>query len=216
MATIIAPSLLACDFLNIETEVKCFEGIDHFWFHLDIMDSHFVPNLTFGHSVVSRLKNITLQKLDAHLMVTNPQFFIETFAAFGIHNFTFHLEAADNPLALIQLAKKYYPSVGLSIKPNTPVDSLTPELLQAIDLVLIMSVEPGFGGQSFIESSYQKIKTLSQLKEQYQFQIQVDGGVGARNAKELINCGADNLVAGSFVFKDGPEMYRKNIEILRS
>lgn len=213
----ISPSLLSCDFLNIEKELKAFEGQKDFWFHLDIMDGHFVPNLTFGHPFVEKIAKKTNQKLDAHFMVTNPLFYIETFKDYGIHNLTFHIEADQNPINLIKEAKKYYKSVGISIKPKTPVTAMSDELLKTIDLVLVMSVEPGFGGQKFIEETYSKIKELNQRKKELNlsFEIQVDGGVSDSNSKELIECGTTNLVAGSFVFNKGPTEYANQINKLR-
>ena len=213
---IISPSLLACDFLNIEAELKAFEGFENTWFHLDIMDSHFVPNLTFGHPIVSQISKKTDIPLDAHFMVTDPEFYIDTFKNYKIYNFTFHIEAADNALDLVLKAKKLYPSVGISIKPKTPLESINDELLKEIDLILIMSVEPGFGGQSFIEESFSRVEYFNKLKTKYpQLTIQVDGGVSNKNAQALKESGADNLVAGSYIFKEGPSTYKEKLESLR-
>ncbi len=213
----ISPSLLACDFLNIESELNSFKEIKNLWFHLDIMDGHFVPNLTFGHPVVNLISQKTSIRLDAHFMVSNPEFYIETFKNYGIHNFTFHIEACKEPLKLVSDAKKHYPSVGISIKPGTDVSSLSPELLRSIDLLLVMSVEPGFGGQSFIENTYTKLDQIKKLKTELKldFAVQIDGGVKDVNSKKLIEHGATNLVAGSYIFKDGPENYSKQVESLR-
>lgn len=215
--TIISPSLLACDFLNIEPELNAFTGLDNFWFHLDIMDGHFVPNLTFGHPIIELITKKTTHKCDAHFMVTNPEFHAETMKSFGLHNFTFHLEATLNSLGLIKEFKKYYPSVGISIKPGTPTHLLSDDVLKAIDLVLIMSVEPGFGGQSFMPVSLDKIKELKSRRDSLgaHFIIQVDGGVSDKNAKDLIMAGADNLVAGSYIFKNSREDYKKAVDSLR-
>jgi len=215
--TIISPSLLACDFLNIESELKSFDGINNVWFHLDIMDGHFVPNLTFGHPIIELITKKTTHKCDAHFMVTNPEFHGETLRSAGIHNFTFHIEAIEKPLELARNLKNHYPSVGVSIKPGTDVSALSDELLKAIDLVLVMSVEPGFGGQSFMPSAYDKIRELKSRRENLKahFQIQVDGGVSDKNSHELIKAGADNLVAGSFIFKQGKEKYKSAVESLR-
>lgn len=216
--TIISPSLLACDFLNIESELKAFDGINDLWFHLDIMDGHFVPNLTFGHPIIELITKKAIHKCDAHFMVTNPEFYGETLKNSGIYNFTFHLEAIPDPINLIHKLKTYYTSVGISIKPTTAVNELSDEVLSAIDLVLVMSVEPGFGGQSFIPSAFNKINELKLRRENLKtnFQIQIDGGVSDKNAKELIEAGADNLVAGSYIFKKGTENYKNAIESLRS
>ncbi len=213
---IISPSLLACDFLNIESELLAFKDFKDTWFHLDIMDSHFVPNLTFGHPIVKLISKRTEIPLDAHFMVTNPEFYIDTFKDYNIHNFTFHIEATDNVLELVKKAKKIYPSVGLSIKPKTPLDLISDEILAEIDLILIMSVEPGFGGQSFIEESYKRVEHFNKLKEKFpQLMIQVDGGVTNNNAANLKKSGANNLVAGSYIFKDGPSTYKEKLESLR-
>lgn len=215
--TIISPSLLACDFLNIEPELNAFSGVKDMWFHLDIMDGHFVPNLTFGHPIIELITKKAPHKCDAHFMVTNPEFHGETLKNSGLHNFTFHVEATSDSLGLIKKLKAHYPSVGISIKPNTPVSALTDEILKAIDLVLVMSVEPGFGGQSFMPSAFDKIKELKSRRESLKahFQIQVDGGVTDKNSKELIAAGADNLVAGSYVFKTTKDKYAEKIESLR-
>lgn len=213
---IVSPSLLACDFLDIRSELKAFEGFQNTWFHLDIMDSHFVPNLTFGHPIVSLISKSTDIPLDAHFMVNNPEFFIETFKDYNIHNFTFHIEASENPLELIRSAKKYYPSVGLSIKPKTPLNIITEDILKEIDLILVMSVEPGFGGQSFIEESFNRVEYFNKFKTKFpNLMIQVDGGVSDKNAHKLKQAGADNLVAGSYIFKEGPNTYKDKVESLR-
>ncbi|MEA9354827.1 ribulose-phosphate 3-epimerase [Bacteriovorax sp. PP10] len=215
--TIISPSLLACDFLNIEPELNAFAGVKDMWFHLDIMDGHFVPNLTFGHPIIELITKKAPHKCDAHFMVTNPEFHGEILKDSGLYNFTFHVEATPDSLGLIKKLKSHYPSVGISIKPNTPVSALTDEILKAIDLVLVMSVEPGFGGQSFMPSAFDKIKELKSRRESLKahFQIQVDGGVTDKNSKELIAAGADNLVAGSYVFKTTKDKYAEKIESLR-
>ncbi len=215
--TIISPSLLACDFLNIEPELNAFSGVKDMWFHLDIMDGHFVPNLTFGHPIIELITKKAQHKCDAHFMVTNPDFFGETLKDCGLHNFTFHIEATPDALGLIKKLKVHYPSVGISIKPHTPVSLLSDDILKAIDLVLVMSVEPGFGGQSFMPSAFDKIKDLKERREKLKttFQIQVDGGVTDINSSALISAGADNLVAGSYIFKTNKENYPLKIESLR-
>ena len=213
----VSPSLLSCNFLNIEKEVMAFEGLDDIWLHLDVMDGHFVPNLTFGHPIIKKITSVTQIPTDVHLMVSNPDFYIETLKDMGIHNLTFHVEAVkQNECAvLVKKAKKYYKNVGLSIKPKTEVDRLDDTLLSLIDLVLVMSVEPGFGGQSFIEQSYAKIAALNEKKKAFNFKIQVDGGVSAQNASKLITAGADNLVAGSYIFKAKTRSYHDKVQSLR-
>ncbi|PIP92791.1 MAG: ribulose-phosphate 3-epimerase [Bdellovibrio sp. CG12_big_fil_rev_8_21_14_0_65_39_13] len=214
---IIAPSLLACDFLNIESELKSLEGIEGLWLHLDIMDGHFVPNLTFGHPIVELIAKRTKIPLDAHFMVTNPEFYIDTFKDYKLTNFTFHLEASDNCLALVQKAKSFYPSVGISIKPNTPASALSLDLLKAVDLVLVMTVEPGFGGQKFMPDCAEKIGYLNDIRQRnnLKFQIQVDGGINNETAKTCLNYGVDNMVAGSHIFKQPSDLYQETINKLR-
>lgn len=222
MTTIVSPSLLACDFLNIQTELKRFSGLNDLWLHLDIMDGHFVPNLTFGHPVVELLSKLTEHPLDAHFMVTNPEFYLDTFKNFKIYNFTFHYEVFEKNLSelsrLLQKGKQLYPSVGLSIKPNTPVQVLTDDLLKQLDLVLVMSVEPGFGGQKFMPESLKKVEWLKVKKRELNlnFSIQIDGGINPETAKLALTSGADNLVAGSAIFKYSPEETKMGIEALLS
>jgi len=200
---IISPSILASDFLNLEKEITALNSIPNIWVHLDIMDGHFVPNLTFGHEFIRRITNLSTNPCDAHFMVTNPDFYIETLKDSGLHNFTFHFESCSNHLELIKKAKAFYPSVGISIKPSTGPGVLSLEILKEIDLVLVMSVEPGFGGQSFMQSSIEKIKALKACKKKnnYNFEIQVDGGINETTSKPAKAAGATNLVAGSYVFK---------------
>ena len=214
---IISPSLLSCDFLNIETELNQFKDFQDLWFHLDIMDGHFVPNTTFGHPIIKMISRKTDIPLDAHFMVTNPRFYIDTLKEVPLHNFTFHIEATDEPVELLKEGKKYFKSKGISIKPNTEVSALNDEILKHCDLILVMSVEPGFGGQKFMPNSIDKIKLLSKLREEngYTYTIQVDGGVSDENAKILLDAGADNLVAGSYVFKKGPREYKNRVDSLR-
>ncbi len=217
MLNLVSPSILSCDFMNIQSDLSPFEGAENTWMHLDIMDGHFVPNLTFGIPIIKQISNICSVPLDAHLMVTNPLFHIDEMKDFGLANITFHTEAVDDSLELAKHAKQFYPSVGISIKPKTEVSELSEELLRTVDLILVMSVEPGFGGQSFIENSYEKIYKLHELRKThgYTYQIQVDGGVSNTNAKKLREHGADNLVAGSYIFKKDKADYLNLIESLR-
>ncbi|MDO9182657.1 MAG: ribulose-phosphate 3-epimerase [Bacteriovorax sp.] len=215
--TIISPSLLACDFLNIQSELNAFDNIDNIWFHLDIMDGHFVPNLTFGPPIIELIIKYSKHKCDAHFMVTNPEFYSDLLKGKGLYNFTFHFEAIASPIKYIQTLKNNFPSIGISIKPNTIVSELSDELLKLIDVVLVMSVEPGFGGQAFIENTFTKIIELKLRREKLKsnFQIQIDGGVNDKNAHDLIKIGADNLVAGSYIFKNNPVDYAKAISSIR-
>ncbi|MBD66902.1 MAG: ribulose-phosphate 3-epimerase [Halobacteriovoraceae bacterium] len=216
--TIIAPSLLAADFMNLGEEIKRLEKAHDIWLHLDIMDGHYVPNLTFGAPVLKEISQYTSHKLDAHFMVTNPEDYLDDFAKLNIHNFTFHWEAVTHQDSFIQKAKKVFPSVGISLNPATPIEVIPEYILEKIDLILIMTVNPGFGGQSFIEGCKNKIDKLAQLrsKHSYSFQIQVDGGIKDSNASELIKLGADNLVAGSYIFGSKEKKYVEQIESLRN
>ncbi len=217
MLNLVSPSILSCDFMNIQSDLLPFEGSKDVWMHLDIMDGHFVPNLTFGIPIIKQISNICSVPLDAHLMVTNPKFHIDEMKDFGLSNITFHVEAVEDSLALVNYAKSFYPSVGISIKPKTQLSELSDELLRTVDLILVMSVEPGFGGQSFIENSYEKIYKLHELRKTHghSYQIQVDGGVSNANAKKLREHGADNLVAGSYIFKKDKAEYLNLVESLR-
>ncbi len=216
--TIIAPSILAADFLNLEKDLKIFDGIENFWFHLDIMDGHFVPNLTFGTPIIEKIQKITDHILDAHFMVKNPELYIGLFKNCKIHNFTYHWELNIDHEKMIDKIKNIYPSVGLSINPESQIENIPHKILKKLDLVLIMTVRPGFGGQSFMEDCAKKVKTLKELKKDndFSYQIQVDGGINNSNAKKLIDYGADNLVAGSFIFKKDQSEYEATVESLRN
>lgn len=213
----ISPSLLSCNFLELKTEIERLNQSKDIWLHLDIMDSHFVPNLTFGEVVIKNLKHVTEHKLDAHFMVTNPDFFLESFKDLGLHNFTFHWEALTHHDRFIQKAKEYYPSIGISLNPSTPVSAIPEYIFKKIDLILVMSVNPGFGGQKYIAEMIDKVKELDAIKKRLglDFVIQVDGGVSDQNAQDLIAAGANNLVAGSYVFSHPQKDYNSRIESLR-
>jgi ribulose-phosphate 3-epimerase len=215
--TTIAPSILAADFMNLQSDLDALKGISDLWLHLDVMDGHFVPNMTFGIPVIKQLSKITDIPLDVHLMVTNPNFHIVELKDVNIQNITFHVEAESNPLKLVELAKQFYPSVGISIKPGTQVEDLDLDLLSHCDLVLVMSVEPGFGGQKFMHNSIDKIKKLIELKDLHSmdFQIQIDGGINSETSKLAIEAGANNLVAGSYIFKNEKKDYPSFVESLR-
>ncbi|MCM2350246.1 MAG: ribulose-phosphate 3-epimerase [Bacteriovoracaceae bacterium] len=217
MSVIISPSLLSVDFLELKTEIERLNQIDDLWLHLDIMDAHFVPNLTFGEPVLNKLKTISKHKLDAHFMVTNPDLFADSFKDVGLHNFTFHWEAVTHHDRLIDKLKSMYPSVGISLNPSTPINVIPPYLLGKIDLVLLMSVNPGFGGQKFIPEIVDKVIELDQLRHAhgFNFQIQVDGGINDQNAGYLIQAGANNLVAGSYIFSAPNKDYLSRINKIR-
>ena len=199
----ISPSLLACDFLNLENEINKLNKLKNIWIHLDVMDGHFVPNLTFGHEIIKRISEKSTNPIDVHLMVNNPHFYIETLKDFGVFNITWHLENNVDHIELIKIAKKYYKSVGISIRPNTSVKDIPLEILPLVDLILVMSVEPGFGGQSFMDNSIVKCQELKKLKDNQNLKyiIQIDGGISDLNSKSVTKAGAENLVAGSYIFK---------------
>lgn len=215
--TIISPSILSADFMNLGRDLEKFKKESDIWIHLDVMDGHYVPNLTFGAPVLRNIKSYTSHPLDAHLMVENPQDYIEPLKKIGVHNFTFHWEVVTHHDSFISDLKKSFKSVGVSINPGTNIKNIPEYIFEKIDLVLVMSVNPGFGGQSFIESSIDKIEYLHNLKTEkgLNLEIQVDGGVSNKNAKKLVDAGATNLVAGSFIFSEESGDYSKRINQLR-
>ncbi len=212
MKPLIAPSLLAADFAHLAKEVASVTKAGADWLHLDIMDGHFVPNLSFGPDVVRAIRPLTDIPFDVHLMTTYPSDFIEAFALAGADYITVHIESCDDVMDLISQIKKYHKKVGISIKPNTKVADLIP-FLPLIDLVLVMSVEPGFGGQAFEQKVIEKIAELKLLIGKKKVLISVDGGINAVTAPACVLAGADVLVAGSAIFKHKP--YKKAIQVLR-
>lgn len=195
----IAPSLLAADFADLKEEIKKIElgGADYL--HLDVMDGNFVPNITFGAPVIKRLKSVAKIPFDVHLMIERPERYIKDFVDAGADILTVHAEASTHLHRTIQEIKSYNIKAGVSLNPATPL-SVLEYILDDIDLVLIMSVNPGFGGQSFIESSKEKIKKVKEMIGDRDIIIEVDGGVNLKNARELVDLGVDLLVAGSAVF----------------
>jgi ribulose-phosphate 3-epimerase len=198
---IIAPSILAADFGNLQKDVEMINQSQADWFHIDIMDGVFVPNISFGMPVLAAIAKHATKTLDVHLMIIEPEKYIKTFANLGANNLTIHYETCPNLIQTIQLIKTEGMKAGVAINPNTEVSVLEKNIHQ-IDIVVLMSVYPGFGGQTFIENTYSKIKELKALiaRKNTATLIEIDGGVTDKNAKKLIDHGADILVAGSFVF----------------
>ena len=199
---LIAPSMLASDFGNLENEISMINTSKADWFHIDVMDGVFVPNISFGTPIMNVFKNKAKKPLDVHLMIVNPDNYLEKFAELGSSILTVHAEACTHLHRTVQKIKSLNMKAGVAINPHTPISSLE-SIVNEIDLVCIMSVNPGFGGQSFIENTYQKVKDLKSLikKNNSKTIIEIDGGVNSENAKKLVEHGADVLVAGSFVFK---------------
>ena len=202
MKHLIAPSMLASDFSNLESEIKMINKSAADWLHLDIMDGEFVPNISFGIPVVKSISQHTKKPLDVHLMIQKPERYIEDFKNAGANVITVHFEACTHLHRTINLIKKDGMKAGVAINPHTSPNVLS-DILKDLDLVCVMSVNPGFGGQSFIENTYKKVAILNNLKKEHESNamIQIDGGVDSKNAKKLIQCGASVLVAGSSVFK---------------
>lgn len=198
---IVSPSILSADFANLERDIKLVERNGADWIHVDVMDGHFVPNITIGISVVKSIKKVTTLPLDVHLMIENPEKYIEGFANAGADILTFHYEAVkkENIKPLITNIKNLGVKAGLSIKPKTQPEEIL-EFLPDLDLVLVMTVEPGFGGQKFMADCAEKIKIIKQHATQNLF-IQVDGGINEETGKTCTEYGANSLVAGSYIYK---------------
>ena len=199
---LIAPSVLAADFSNLQRDIEMINESEADWFHIDIMDGVFVPNISFGMPVLRDIKKHAKKTLDVHLMIVNPDQYIETFASLGADILTVHYEACTHMHRTIQAIKSTGMKAGIALNPHSSVNQLK-DIIKDIDLVCLMSVNPGFGGQSFIENTYNKIKELKELiqSSESSCQIEIDGGVTNKNAKKLVEAGANILVAGSYVFK---------------
>lgn len=202
MSHLIAPSLLSANFANLSDDIQMINQSNADWFHLDVMDGVFVPNISFGFPVIEAVKNLAQKPLDVHLMIVQPDHFIDRFAKAGADVITVHYEACPHLHRTIQNIKNQGVKAGVVLNPHTPI-ALLEDIIADCDLVLLMSVNPGFGGQKFIENTYQKIETLKNLilQKQSPALIEIDGGVSDLNAKQLINVGANVLVAGNYIFK---------------
>lgn len=209
----IAPSMLSADFLHLEKDVQMVNDYADI-FHLDIMDGVFVPNLSYGFPVVEAIASMATKPLDVHLMIVNPEKYVQRFAQVGAGMISFHLNAAEDPDAVLSLIRENGAKAGLVINPDIPVESLFPHLKNC-DYILLMSVFAGFGGQKFIEDTYERIRTLKAeiVRQGLEIPIEVDGGVSSANAAALVEAGAEILVAGSAVFK--AESPKEMIEAMR-
>ena len=213
----ISPSILSADFSQLGKEIKKLEDGGADLIHVDVMDGHFVPNLTIGPPVIKSLRNYTKLPFDVHLMISPVHKYIKNFAEAGSDTITIHPEATENLNQSITLIKELNKKVGVSLNPNTKINLIESQL-DNIDLVLVMSVFPGFGGQKFIPETIKKIKDLKKIKEDnnYSFDIEVDGGINFSNSKDVINAGANILVSGTTIFKENNGNVKKNIETLKS
>lgn len=215
MSHLIAPSVLACDFANIQQEIEMLNQSEADWVHVDVMDGMFVPNISFGMPVIQAMKKHSTKPLDVHLMIEQPERYVSDFKKVGADVLTVHYEACTHLHRVLQMIKNEDMLAGVALNPHTPVELLEP-VLEDIDLVCLMSVNPGFGGQSFIEKTYDKIAKLRAMIESKNLntKIEIDGGVKQNNAKKLLDAGADVLVAGSFVFSS--ENPKQTIKELKS
>jgi len=203
MSSLIAPSILAADFANLKRDIEMVNSSEADWFHIDIMDGVFVPNISFGMPVLEAIKKYANKTIDVHLMIIEPDRYIKKFSDLGSDILTVHYEACTHLHRTIQAIKSENMKAGVALNPHTNI-SVLDDIINDVDLVCLMSVNPGFGGQSFIENTYNKIKALKDLikRKGASAKIEIDGGVTSSNAKKLIEFGADILVAGSYIFKN--------------
>ena len=213
----ISPSILSADFSELGSEIQNLEKAGADLIHIDVMDGHFVPNITIGPEVISKLRKYTSLPFDVHLMISPVDNFIKSFADAGANIITIHPEATNNLVSSIKKIKSYNKKVGVSLNPETPVDKVLP-VLNSIDLVLVMSVNPGFGGQKFIKDTLEKVKLLRKEIDQKKLavEIEIDGGINFDNANMAKKAGVDILVSGTTIFKSNEGNIKKNIEHLKN
>ena len=217
MSTIVAPSILSADFGNLANDISMLNNSKADWIHIDVMDGHFVPNISFGMPVIDFINSLSKKPLDIHLMISKPERYIENFLKYNTKVLTVHLEASKHLHRTIHHIKSKGVMAGVAINPHTDVSNLS-EIITDLDLVCLMSVNPGFGGQKFMPKVLDKIKDLKKIQksEGLNFDIEIDGGINFDNSKEAIEAGANILVSGTTIFKSNNGDIKKNIELLKS